>query len=86
MPHLNSIHPSESFQHLSDRNWVIGASESLVGCTVELCWLHERKKTTDALVCELDVCCLQGIWSRALGLPIERPKSVTMDVLEKKFG
>lgn len=30
--------------------------------------------------------CLQGVWSRALGLPIERPKSVTMDVLEKKFA
>ena len=29
---------------------------------------------------------VQGIWSRALGLPIERPKSVTMDVLEKKFA
>ena len=28
----------------------------------------------------------QGIWSRALGLPIERPKSVTMEVLEKKFA
>lgn len=27
----------------------------------------------------------QGIWSRALGLPIERPKSVTMLELEKKF-
>ncbi len=26
----------------------------------------------------------QGIWSRALGLPIERPKSFTMDVLEEK--
>jgi citrate synthase len=24
----------------------------------------------------------QGVWDRALGLPIERPKSVTMDVLE----
>jgi citrate synthase len=29
---------------------------------------------------------MQGVWSRALGLPIERPKSLTMDVLEKKFG
>jgi citrate synthase len=28
----------------------------------------------------------QGVWSRALGLPIERPKSVTMAVLEKKFA
>jgi citrate synthase len=28
----------------------------------------------------------QGVWSRALGLPIERPKSVTMEVLERKFG
>lgn len=28
----------------------------------------------------------QGIWSRALGLPIERPKSLTMDVLEAKFA
>ncbi|KXZ47458.1 hypothetical protein GPECTOR_35g896 [Gonium pectorale] len=28
----------------------------------------------------------QGIWSRALGLPIERPKSFTMEVLEKKFA
>eukprot|EP00877_Chromochloris_zofingiensis_P012101 jgi/Chrzof1/7144/Cz02g12210.t1 len=28
----------------------------------------------------------QGVWSRALGLPIERPKSITMDALEKKFG
>jgi hypothetical protein len=25
------------------------------------------------------------VWSRALGLPIERPKSVTMQVLEDKF-
>jgi citrate synthase len=28
----------------------------------------------------------QLVWSRALGLPIERPKSVTMEVLEKKFA
>lgn len=28
----------------------------------------------------------QGIWSRALGLSIERPKSLTMAVLEKTFG
>ena len=27
----------------------------------------------------------QQVWSRALGLPIERPKSLTMDVLESKF-
>jgi len=27
----------------------------------------------------------QGVWSRALGLPIERPKSLTMSELEKKF-
>jgi citrate synthase len=27
-----------------------------------------------------------GVWSRALGLPIERPKSVTMGWLEAKFG
>lgn len=26
----------------------------------------------------------QGVWSRALGLPIERPKSLTMELLEKK--
>lgn len=25
------------------------------------------------------------VWSRGLGLPIERPKSVTMEVLENKF-
>ena len=25
---------------------------------------------------------MQGIWSRALGLAIERPKSVTMEVIE----
>jgi len=28
----------------------------------------------------------QGVWSRALGLPIERPKSVTMAELERMFG
>mmetsp|Transcript_28783 Transcript_28783/g.73342 ORF Transcript_28783/g.73342 Transcript_28783/m.73342 type:complete len:470 (-) Transcript_28783:416-1825(-) len=28
----------------------------------------------------------QGVWSRALGLPIERPKSVTMGVLEGMYG
>jgi citrate synthase len=28
----------------------------------------------------------QGVWSRALGLPIERPKSTTMGALEEKFG
>jgi citrate synthase len=29
----------------------------------------------------------QGIWSRALGLPIERPKSLTADaILEKVQG
>ena len=28
----------------------------------------------------------QGVWSRALGLPIERPKSTTMGALEAKFG
>eukprot|EP00775_Hariotina_reticulata_P012774 gene12774-12902_t len=26
----------------------------------------------------------QGVWSRALGLPIERPKSLTMELLEQK--
>ena len=29
---------------------------------------------------------LQGVWSRALGLLIERPKSFTIKALEKKFG
>jgi len=29
---------------------------------------------------------LQGILSRAMGLPIERPKSVTTGVLLDKFG
>jgi citrate synthase len=28
----------------------------------------------------------QGVWSRALGLPIERPKSTTMDALEARFA
>lgn len=28
----------------------------------------------------------QGVWSRALGLPIERPKSTTMAELERMFG
>ena len=28
---------------------------------------------------------VQGVWSRALGLPIERPKSVTMGTVEAKF-
>ncbi|GIL70561.1 hypothetical protein Vretimale_3685 [Volvox reticuliferus] len=28
----------------------------------------------------------QGVWSRALGLPIERPKSMTMGTLEKRFA
>lgn len=28
--------------------------------------------------------CVQGVWSRALGLPIERPKSFTIEALEKK--
>ena len=31
-------------------------------------------------------CSTQGVWSRALGLPIERPKSFTMEALEKKVG
>jgi hypothetical protein len=30
--------------------------------------------------------CLQGVWSRALGLPIERPKSVSSRRLEEMFG
>lgn len=30
--------------------------------------------------------CLSAlVWSRGLGLPIERPKSVTMDVIEQRF-
>ncbi len=28
----------------------------------------------------------QGVWSRALGLAIERPKSMTMQQIEDKFG
>jgi hypothetical protein len=28
----------------------------------------------------------QGVWSRALGFPLERPKSLTMELIEKKFG
>ncbi|GFR43640.1 hypothetical protein Agub_g4741 [Astrephomene gubernaculifera] len=28
----------------------------------------------------------QNVWSRALGLPIERPKSLTMEAIEKRFG
>ena len=27
---------------------------------------------------------VQGVWSRALGLPIERPKSFTIEALEEK--
>ena len=34
----------------------------------------------------LSCLCVQGVWSRALGLPIERPKSVTMGTLEAKFA
>lgn len=30
-----------------------------------------------------DAAGVQGVWSRALGLPIERPKSVTMSLLEQ---
>ena len=36
--------------------------------------------------CSEHVACLQGIWSRALGLPIERPKSITMEALERKLA
>lgn len=28
----------------------------------------------------------QGVWSRALGLPIERPKSMTMSYIDGWFG
>ncbi|KIZ03019.1 citrate synthase [Monoraphidium neglectum] len=28
----------------------------------------------------------QGVWSRALGFPLERPKSLTMELIEKKFA
>lgn len=28
----------------------------------------------------------QGVWSRALGFPLERPKSLTMELIEKKFS
>lgn len=28
----------------------------------------------------------QGIWSRALGLPIERPKSLTMAAMRQRVG
>jgi hypothetical protein len=28
----------------------------------------------------------QGVWSRALGFPLERPKSLTMELIEKKFN
>jgi hypothetical protein len=31
-------------------------------------------------------CTTQGIWSRALGLPIERPKSMTTQNIIDKFG
>lgn len=30
-------------------------------------------------------CLSQLVWSRGLGLPIERPKSVTMDLLEQRL-
>ncbi len=35
-----------------------------------------------------DVCAalhMQGVWSRALGYPIERPKSLTMEEIERKL-
>lgn len=28
----------------------------------------------------------QGVWSRALGLPIERPKSLTMAAIEQRVA
>jgi len=28
----------------------------------------------------------QGVWSRALGLPIERPKSMTMSFIDQWFA
>lgn len=31
-------------------------------------------------------CTAAGVWSRALGLPIERPGSITLDWIEEKFG
>jgi hypothetical protein len=30
--------------------------------------------------------CEQGVWSRALGLPIERPKSLTVGAILEKVG
>ena len=31
-------------------------------------------------------CAAAGVWSRALGLPIERPGSLTLDAIEQKFA
>ena len=45
--------------------------------------MTERQVATRAVcACLL----LQGIWSRALGLAIERPKSISSAWLEAKFG
>ena len=30
--------------------------------------------------------CAQGVWSRVMGVPIERPNSVTLDWLKSKMG
>lgn len=40
----------------------------------------------EAVIEILSYLSVQGVWSRALGLPIERPKSLTMEALEQKFG
>ena len=38
------------------------------------------------LMCASLRVCAQGVWSRALGLPIERPKSLTVGAILEKIG
>ena len=47
---------------------------------------HARSRTARRALSHYSTLGMQGIWSRALGLPIERPKSITMTALERKLA
>ena len=47
---------------------------------------HKPSLITQPLVRARACVFVQGVWSRALGLPIERPKSLTVGAILEKVG
>ncbi len=78
----------------SERGFDSSFDRSIRKICKQLRWMQKRKPSALRSTCTSAIqtrpahllLLMQGIWSRALGLAIERPKSISSVWLEAKFG